>query len=100
MNLLGAGGLAGSVNGSMCAGIAQVAGATELKVPIFSFANGTGAFLLTPSVAPINSPHHWQADFDFRCTTGGTLSLQWATEVNASAAQLNTGSTMVVEEIE
>ncbi len=57
-------------------------------------------FSLTTAVNPINSPHIWGADFVFRCTTGGTLSLQWASEVNASAAQLNVGSVMMVEEIE
>ncbi len=100
MNLLGAGGLAGSVAGMMWGGIQQAAAATTLEVPIWSFANGTGAFLLTTAVAPINSPHVWGADFVFRCTTGGTLSLQWASEVAASAAQLNIGSVMMVEEIE
>ncbi len=100
MNLLGAGGLAGTVAGMMWGGIAQAAAASTLEVPIWSFTNGTGAFLLTTAVAPINSPHVWGADFVFRCSTGGTLSLQWASEVATSAAQLNTGSVMMVEEIE
>lgn len=100
MNLLGAGGLAGTVSGSMEGAIAQAAAASALKVPIWTFANGTGAFLLTTAVAPINSPHFWEADFVFRCTTGGTLALQWASEVASSAAQLNVGAVLIVEEIE
>lgn len=99
MNLLGAGGLAGNINGMMWGGIAQAAAATTLEVPLFTFANGTGAFLLTTAVNPINSPHIWGADFVFVCTTGGTLSLQWASEVAASAAQLNAGSALLVEEL-
>lgn len=97
MNLLGAGGLAGTVAGMMWGGIAQAAAATTLEVPIYSFANAAGSFLLTTAVNPINSPHIWGADFVFHCTTGGTLSLQWASEVAASAAQLNAGSVLMVE---
>lgn len=97
MNLLGAGGLAGTVAGMMWGGIAQAAAATTLEVPIYSFANGAGSFLLTTGVNPINAPHIWGADFVFRCTTGGTLSLQWASEVAASAAQLNAGAVLMVE---
>lgn len=99
MNLLGAGGLAGNVQGMMWGGIVQAAAASTLEVPIFTFANGTGAFLLTTAVNPINSPHVWGADFVFNCTTGGTLALQWASEVAASAAQLNIGSVLLVEEL-
>lgn len=100
MNLLGAGGIAGTVAGMMWGGIAQAASATTLEVPIFSFASAaTGSFLLTTAVAPINAPHIWGADFVFRCTTSGSLSLQWASEVAASAAQLNVGSLMMVEEL-
>jgi hypothetical protein len=97
MNLLGAGGLAGTVQGMMWGGIAQAAAASTLEAPIYSFANGAGSFLLTTAVNPINAPHIWGADFVFHCTTGGTLSLQWASEVAASAAQLNIGSSLVVE---
>lgn len=99
MNLFGAGGLAGQVNGMMWGGIAQAAAASTLEVPIYTFANAAGSFLLTTAVNPINSPHIWGADFVFVCTTGGTLSLQWASEVAASAAQLNAGSALLVEEL-
>lgn len=99
MNLLGASGLAGTVAGMMWGAIVQAAAASTLEVPLYSFANGAGAFLLTTAVNPINAPHLWGADFVFHCTTGGTLSLQWASEVAASAAQLNIGSVMLVEEL-
>jgi hypothetical protein len=97
MNLLGAGGLAGTVAGMMWGAIVQAAAATTLEVPIYSFANGAGSFLLTTAVNPINAPHIWGADFIFHCTTGGTLSLQWASEVAGSAAQLNAGAVLMVE---
>jgi hypothetical protein len=97
MNLLGAGGLAGAVQGMMWGAIVQAAAASTLEAPIYSFVNGAGSFLLTTAVNPINAPHIWGADFVFHCTTGGTLSLQWASEVAGSAAQLNIGSAMIVE---
>lgn len=96
MNLLGAGGLAGTVSGMMWGGIVQAAAASTLEGPIYSFANGAGAFLLTTGVSPINAPHIWGAEFVFHCTTGGTLSLQWASET-AVATQLNSGSIMMVQ---
>jgi hypothetical protein len=99
MNLLGAGGLAGTVAGMMWGAIVQAAAASTLEAPIYTFANGAGAFLQTTAVNPINSPHIWGAEFVFHCTTGGTLSLQWASEVAASASQLNSGSVMFVEEL-
>jgi hypothetical protein len=96
MNLLGAGGLAGTVSGMMWGGIVQAAAASTLEAPIYSFANGAGAFLLTTGVSPINAPHIWGAEFVFHCTTGGTLSMQWASET-AVATQLNSGSIMMVQ---
>ncbi len=99
MNLLGASGLAGTVQGMMWGAIQQAAAASTLEVPIYSFANGAGSFLLTTAVNPINAPHIWGADFVFHCTAGGTLSLQWASEVAASAAQLNIGSVLMVEQL-
>lgn len=99
MNLLGAGGLAGTVQGMMWGGVTNAAAATTLEIPITTFANGTGAFLLTTATNTANTPHIWGADFVFVCTTGGTLSLQWASEVAASASQLNAGSAMLVEEL-
>jgi hypothetical protein len=99
MNLLGAGGLAGTIAGMMWGAIVQATAASTLETPLYSFANGAGSFLLTTAVNPINAPHIWGADFVFHCTTGGTLSLQWASEVNASAAQLNIGSCLIVEQL-
>ncbi len=99
LNLLGAGGLAGLVAGGMWGAIAQGTNATSLDAGLYSFANGAGSFLLTTSVSPINAPHMMGSDFIFECSTGGTLALQFASEVAASAAQMNAGSFMLVEEL-
>ncbi len=97
LNLLGAGGLAGSVAGMMWGAIAQATAATTLEAAIYSFANAAGSFILTTAVNPINAPHMMGADFIFECTTGGTLAIQFASEVAASAAQMNPGSFMTVQ---
>lgn len=97
LNLLGAGGLAGLVAGRMWGSIAQGSVATALDAGLYSFANAAGSFLLTPSVSPINAPHNMGADFVFECSTGGTLAIQFASEVAASAAQMNAGSFMTVQ---
>ncbi len=99
LNLLGAGGLAGTVAGAFTGAIAQATGATNLEATIYSFANAAGSFILTTAVNPINAPHMMRAEFVFNCTTGGTLAMQFASEVAASAAQMNAGSIMVVEEL-
>ncbi len=99
INLLGAGGLAGTVAGSMWGAIAQATSATVLETVIYSFANAAGSFLLTTAVNPINAPHTIGAEFVFNCTTGGTLAIQFASEVAASAAQMNAGSIMVVDQL-
>jgi len=96
LNLLGAGGLAGRVAGYMRGSIAQATGATNLEAVIYSFANAAGSFILTTAVNPINAPHMMIGSFIFECTTAGTLAIQFASEVAASAAQMNAGSFMTV----
>ena len=99
VNLLGAGGLAGTVAGNFTGAIAQATGATNLEATIFSFANAAGSFILTTAVNPINAPHMLKAEFVFNCTTGGTLAMQFASEVAASTAQMNAGSVMIVQQL-
>ncbi len=99
LNLLGAGGLAGSVSGSMWGAIAQGTNATTLDAGLYSFANAAGSFILTTAVNPINSPHDNGMDFLYTCTTGGTVAIHFATEVAASSAQMNIGSMLVVDEL-
>lgn len=94
----------GSINGFGVGAIAQAAGSTGLEVTLFAPATSTtvwptGSSLLTTAVNPINSPHHVYLEFIYRCTTSGTIALQFASEVATSAAQLNLGSALVVEEL-
>jgi hypothetical protein len=101
LSLLGAGSVAGQVNGAMWGELAQGSVATGLTATLFALGTvatawPTGSFLLTTAVSPINSPHSFGAEFVFRCTTGGTISIQQAPEV-AATSQINVGSAMVVE---
>lgn len=95
-------GAAGQINGMAWGALAQATVATGLEATLFAFATSTtvwpaGSSVLTTAVNPINSPHAFGAEFTFRCTTGGTVSIQFASEVAASAAQINIGSALVVE---
>jgi hypothetical protein len=57
------------------------------------------SFHTSASVGLANSPHSWYAKLNFTCTTSGTFSVQWATEVATSSAQLNAGSVMSVTKL-
>lgn len=95
----GSGGVVGTIHGYAWGAINRGAVATELKASLYTYAGAAGAFILTTAVSPINSPHNIGMDFVFNCTTSGTLSIQFATEVAASTAQLNIGSSLIIEEI-
>lgn len=92
----------GTIHGNMQADIAQTTVATGLKTSIraINSSNTTaGSFMTSSGVGVINSPHNWAASAVFNCTTGGTFVVQWATEVAASASQLNIGSALIVERL-
>lgn len=104
LSILPSGGAVGVINGSARGAIAQGTVATGLEASLFAVATSTtvwpvGSTILTTGVAPINSPHNIGLDFVYVCTTSGTLSIQFASEVAASAAQMNIGSTLIVEQI-
>jgi len=84
-----------NVVGKLYGAISNAAVATELAIPATTMTSE----LVTTGVAVINTPHFVGADVVFRCTVGGTVLVTMASEVNASAAQLNIGSTCVVERI-
>ncbi|MBA3577281.1 MAG: hypothetical protein H0W39_06705 [Sphingomonas sp.] len=103
LSLLGAGSVAGQVNGFAAGALAQATVATGLEATLFALGTvntawPTGSFLLTTAVSPINSPHHFKIEFKFRCTTGGTISIQAAPEV-AATITINPGSALIVEEL-
>ncbi len=94
----------GTVVGIAWGGLGQGSLATGLEAGLFAVATSTtvwpvGSTLLTTGVGAINSPHHNGMDFLYTCTTSGTLAIQFASEVAASAAQMNVGSMLIVDEL-
>lgn len=92
-----AGGLVGTIAGDAWGAVAQAASAAGLTATLYSYAGAAGSFILTTAVNPINSPHNIGMDFVFNCTTAGTIAFYWYTEVSGSAAQINAGSTLLIE---
>jgi hypothetical protein len=104
LSIIAGGGAAGQLNGMFYGALAQAAASTGLEATLFAFATSTtvwpaGSSLLTTAVAPATSPHHCGLEFIFRCTTGGTVSIHFGSEVAASAVQINQGSALIVEEL-
>jgi hypothetical protein len=89
----------GSIVGHQRSGISNLVVATETAAPltaISSVSTLAGSFMSSPSVIAINTPHHWFVSAIFTCATAGSVQLQWGSEVNGSATQLNVGSSMLV----
>lgn len=86
-----------TVHGSLWGAVSDVQVATEIKATIYTCAasNATGSFVLTTGVATINRPHAIGGEMVISCTTSGNVRFQWAGEA-ATAAQLNSGSVMIV----
>lgn len=86
----------GTVRGFARGAVVSTAAATELAIGIIA-TSGTGSTLTTTGVTAINSPHFISMDITFTCTGTGTLNIVWATEINASAAQLNQNSSLIYQ---
>lgn len=84
-----------NVAGKLYGSISAAAVATELAIVAATMTSQ----LITTGVSANNTPHSIGANIIFRCTVGGTVLITMASEVNASAAQLNIGSTCIVERI-
>ncbi|HEX8586181.1 MAG TPA: hypothetical protein VF680_17445 [Allosphingosinicella sp.] len=95
IKLLATNGAAGTFAGQAWGAITTAAAATELGIAITAI----GSTLTTTGVSAINSPHYIGMDVGFACTTSGDISVGWATEVAASASQLNAGSMLIIEEL-
>lgn len=90
----------GNIKGFVTMAISQSVVATDLTTTIraINATNTTaGSFTTSSGVSVINSPHYFYADLIFDCATSGVFSLQWGTEVASSSAQMNSGSTMIIE---
>lgn len=83
------------VAGKIYGAIGNTAVNTELAI----MASTMTSQLITTGVGGINSPHFIGCDVIFRCTTSGTVLVTMASEINTSSAQLNIGSTCVVERL-
>ena len=95
------GGGVGTIAGELKGKIASLDKSTPLVQSIFAI-NATvgtaGSTLTTSGVGAINQPHYIGGVLVFNCTTSGKFQLNYATEVAASASQLNAGSTLYVTE--
>ena len=89
---------AGTVGGVAKGAISSSAVATAMEATIYAL-TGTGSSLTTTGVSAINTPHAVEMYLNFVCTVAGTLEIRWASEVAASAAQLNAGSSLFVESV-
>lgn len=86
----------GSVRGYATGTVVSTAAATNLMIPIVA-TSGAGSTLTTTGVTAINSPHYIGLDITFTCTGNGTFNIVWATEVAASASQLNQNSSLIYQ---
>ena len=89
-------------NGYIEGSVTHVASATALKSTIYNIDSSVGTVgsnLITTGVGAINTPTMLQAEIIVRCIDGGTFKTWFASEVNTSQAQLNIGTTFVIEEI-
>jgi hypothetical protein len=84
-----------NVVGYLDGSISAAAVASSLRFPISTMTSE----LVTTGVSAINTPHAIEGEIIVRCTVAGTVILQMASEVNLSSAQLNIGTTMIVERI-
>ena len=89
----------GTIRGFAQADVVNTASAGGLKIPIriCTTADATGSFLISTGVTAINTPQSFYAIVTFTCTVSGTFNVGWATEVAASAAQLNANSSLIYQ---
>lgn len=91
-----------SAQGYIRMGASNLQAATEVSIPIYliNTTNTTvGSFITTTGVTTINTPHHIDIEFTLNCLTSGVLNVQWASEVAASSAQINSGAEFIVTQL-
>lgn len=86
----------GSVRGYAMGTVVNTAAASDLVIPIRAI-SGAGSTLTTTGVTAASSPHYIGIDITFTCTNTGTFNIVWATEVAASAAQINANSSLIYQ---
>ena len=89
-------------NGFVECSLTNVASSTTLRSTIFNIDASTatiGSNLLTTGTGAVSTPVMLNAEMVVRCIDSGTFKTWFASEINASQAQLNIGTTFIVEEI-
>ena len=89
-------------NGFVECSLTHVASSTTLRSTIFNIDASTatiGSNLLTTGTGAVSTPVMLNAEMVVRCIDSGTFKTWFASEINASQAQLNIGTTFIVEEI-
>ena len=89
-------------NGFVECSLTHIANATTLRSTIFNIDASTatiGSNLLTTGTGAVSTPVMLNAEMVVRCIDSGTFKTWFASEINASQAQLNIGTTFIVEEI-
>lgn len=89
-------GATGTVRGVARGSINAAAAATEVSIPIRA-TSGAGSTVTTTAVSATNTPHFLYMLVTFTCTGSGTFNIVWASEVAASAAQINANSSLIYQ---
>jgi hypothetical protein len=91
----------GTIRGMLEGTVSQAPGGATVEGPVYAIGaiNLAGSGVISTGVSAINSPHSFLATATFTCTTSGTLNVDWASEVAASAAQLNAASSLIVTQL-
>lgn len=92
----GTGTIKGSVTMSVSQGTTNTNQTTTIRA-INATNTTAGSFITSTGVSVINSPHYFSAELIFDCLTTGIFQLQYASEIAASASQINAGSVMIIE---
>lgn len=86
----------------MSGAVTSAIGASEEKILINSIQTTMGvasSSITISSINATNTPHFLGADLIFTCTTSGTFSFCFASEVNLEGSTLSSGSSIVVTEV-
>ena len=89
-------------NGFVESSLTHIASATTLRSTVFNIDASTatiGSNLITTGTGVVNTPVMLNAEMVVRCIDSGKFKTWFASEINASQAQLNIGTTFIIEEI-
>lgn len=92
-------GAVGTINGVARGAVNHVAIATGLEASLSILGLGVRDRITTTGVSAAGVGHYVGLDFVFTCTTDGAIEIQFASEVAASNAELDPGTTLLVRDI-